>query len=454
MIRHVPLAALILFSLPVFGAEIATPNTVTFSHDVAPIVYQHCVACHHPNDIAPMSLLTYKEARPWARAIEQAVLTRKMPPWQADPHYGEFSNDPRLNETEIATIKQWVDTGAKEGDPREMPAIPSYPDGWRIGKPDVVIPIPKDFVVKTNGPDQYEYFNVPTNFTEDRWVQAVELRPGNRLVVHHAHVYLFNPPSTSAAKKDVKTVKKQEVAFTILDGEVHHINPAMPVVDDGCSSPDGGDWPGHRPSESGTILGSYLPGKEPDVFPAGYARKIPKGATLQFQIHYHPGSIAEDQIDRTSVGFIFAKEPPKQPLRRIDIQNMLFEIPAGDPDHRVTACYTFDKDVEFMSYTAHMHLRGKDMKFEAVHPDGRRETLFSVPNYDFNWQNEYKLKHPVPIEKGTKIIITAHFDNSVNNKDNPDPTKTIRYGEPSTEEMMGGWFEYILPDKPLSAAVR
>ena len=201
------------------------------------------------------------------------------------------------------------------------------------------------------------------------------------------------------------------------------------------------------PSEN-NILGSYLPGKEPDIFPEGYARKIPKGAILEFQIHYNAGSITKEEMDRTSVGLIFAKEPPKQALRRIDISNYLFQIPAGDPAHKVTACYTFRRDVQLMSYTAHMHLRGKDMKFEAIYPDGKRETLISIPNYDFNWQTEYKLAQPVAIQNGTKIIITAHFDNSPNNRYNPDPAKVIRWGEPSTEEMMDGWIEFILPPPP------
>ena len=218
----------------------------------------------------------------------------------------------------------------------------------------------------------------------------------------------------------------------------------MPVVDDGCATADGGNFAGKKAQES-NILGSYLPGKEPDIFADGYARKVPKGATLEFQIHYNAAGLTKPEIDRTSVGLLFSKEPPKQPLRRIDISNFLFKIPAGDSDHKVTACYTFPRDVDLMSYTAHMHLRGKDMTFEALHPDGRRETLVSVPNYDFNWQTEYKLAKPVPIEKGTRIFITAHFDNSPNNHVNPDPTKTIRWGEPSYEEMMDGWIEFVLP---------
>ena len=421
--------------------------SLTFDRDVAPILYQHCTKCHHPNDIAPMSLFTYKDARPWARAIRQAVLTRKMPPWQADPRYGHFANDQRLTGQQIATIEKWVDDGSPEGIAADLPPAPVYPEGWEIGKPDAIVPIPSDFIVKPHDPDQYVYLRAPTNFAEDRWISAVELKPGNRRIVHHAHVYVYVPKETVAAAKSDKLAP-----FIKADG-LNHINPLMPVGDDGCASPDGGNVPGRKPEES-SILGSYLPGKEPDVFPEGYARKVPKGAILEFQIHYNAASITKEELDRTSVGLIFAKEPPKQPLRRIDISNYLFQLPAGDPDHRVTACYTFNRDVDLMSYTAHMHLRGKDMKFEALHTDGRRETLAFVPNYDFNWQTEYKLAEPVPIETGTKIIITAHFDNSPNNRYNPDPSKAIRWGEPSYEEMMDGWLEFILPQKHTSSLAR
>jgi len=428
------------------AAVLASGSETTFTRDVAPILYRRCAACHHPNDIAPMSLLTYQQTRPWAKAIREAVTSRQMPPWHADPKYGTFANDRRLTDSEIATLRAWVDAGAPEGDPTDLPPAPRFTDGWRIGAPDIVIPILHDYVVKASAPDAYLYFTVSTNFKEDTWVTAVELKPGNRRVVHHAHVFLHEPPQPKAAKEE----KPQHEPFTVEDGQVHHINPALPVVDDGCASPDGGDWPGGHPSEDGSMLGSYLPGKDPDIFPAGYARLIPAGSQLTFQIHYNAQAIKSDERDRTSVGLMLAKTPPEQRLRRLDVHNFLFRIPPGDPDHRVTACYTFPKDVELMSYTAHMHLRGKDMRFDAVHPDGRRETLFSVPKYDFNWQTEYQLAKPVPIEKGTRMIITAHFDNSPNNRFNPDPAKAIRWGEPSTEEMMDGWFEYILPTSSLA----
>ena len=425
------LLAFSVLALPLLGSE------PTFSKDVAPILYGHCAACHRPGDIAPMPLLSYGEARPWAKAIRNAVLTRKMPPWHADPRYGHFANDRSLSAAEIETIKAWVDSGAKAGEASDLPPRPQFPDGWRVGKPDSVFAIPSDFEVKAGSPDRYMYFTVPTKFTEDVWVQSVELKAGNRAVVHHAHVYLQLPETAAKGPK--------QKDFTFKDGDVHHIVPDAPVVDDGCSSADNGYWPGRKPGETQTMLGSFCPGKDPDVFPEGYARKIPAGAVLGFQIHYNSHSIQGTEKDRTSVGFIFAKQPPKQRLRRIDVSNFLFQIPAGDGNHEVTACYVFEQDVRLVSYTAHMHIRGKDMKFEATHPGGRTETLFSVPHYDFHWQTEYRLEEPVPVEKGTRLKITAHFDNSANNPANPDPAKVIRWGEPSFEEMMDGWIEFILP---------
>jgi hypothetical protein len=434
-----------LFCVNVFCAD----GTVTFNKDVAPIVFERCSGCHHANDVAPMSLLSYKDARPWAKAIRAAVLSRKMPPWQADPHFGDFVNDRRLTEAQIETIKAWVDAGAPEGDAKDLPPIPHYDEGWRLGPPDLIVQIPKEYQTKAAGPDEYVYFTVPVDLKEDVWIRAVDLHPGNRRIVHHAHVYLENPVEAKTAADPLR--KDENPKLTFSEAGLTHIKPDAPVLDDGCSSVDGGEWPGGKAEENGGMLGSYLPGKDPDVFPDGYARKIKVGSKIGFQVHYHPLTDSA-QSDRTSVGLYFAKSAPKQVLRRIDIHNYLFKIPPGDPDHLVTACYVFQKDVEFMTYTAHMHLRGKDMRFDAIYPDGRRETLFSVPNYDFNWQNEYKLRVPVSIQKGTKLEIIAHFDNSANNRYNPDPTKTIRWGEPSYEEMMDGWIEFILPEPVTSAS--
>lgn len=414
---------------------------VTFSRDVAPILYRHCVSCHHANDIAPMSLMSYKEARPWAAAIKEAVLLRKMPPWKADPHYGQWSNDSSLTAAEIETIRAWVEGGKLEGDPRQMPAAPVFTEGWKIGKPDVVLPIP-EYKVEGKGPDEYSYVTVPTHFTEDRWVVAAELRPGNRRVVHHAHVFVVEEAKPAAANQPPNPAAAYSRWLRIQDGSLEYIRPDAPVIDDGCAIDDNGAFPGSRQGDLGSLISSYLPGRAPDVYPPGTARKIPAGASLKFQIHYSHAT-GKTETDITSVGLIFAKEPPRQVARRIDLSNHMFRIPAGDPDHPVSECHTFHKDLYITSLTPHMHLRGKAMRMEVTYPDGRKETLLNVPNYDFNWQITYRAAKPIFIPKGTRLAILARFDNSANNPMNPDATKPVRWGAASETEMMDGWVEYV-----------
>jgi mono/diheme cytochrome c family protein len=446
-------AALLTCSLALAGETSAAKSTEpTFSRDVAPILYQHCAKCHHPNDVAPMSLLTYGEVRPWAAAIREAVVSHKMPPWKADPGYGHWKNDPRLSGAEVNTIEKWV-TGAKlEGDPKEMPPPPDFSDGWKIGKPDVVLAIP-EHRLEGKGPDEYSYINVPTHFTEDRWIVAAELRPGNRKIVHHAHVFVANPVEATTAKQAAASNPATEYArwIRVHEGSLEWVRTDAPVIDNGCSVDDNGLFPGSKSSDLGSLISSYLPGREPDVYPVGTARKIPAGATLNFQIHYSH-TTGKVETDDTSVGLIFAKEPPQRVSRRIDLSNQMFLIPAGDPEHDVSECHTFDKNVLITSLTPHMHLRGKSMKIVADLPDGTKRTLLSVPSYDFNWQFTYRAQDPIYLPAGTRIEVLAKFDNSANKASNPDPSKVVRWGSASENEMMDGWIEYLDADNPKSTS--
>jgi hypothetical protein len=408
----------------------------TFTKDVAPILYRRCVQCHRPNDIAPMSLLDYKSARPWARAIRESVLSRKMPPWFADPHYGSFANDARLSSGEIETIKAWVDAGAPEGNPRDAPAAPVFVEGWRQGKPDIVIDIGEDFVVKP-GADAYEHFVVPTNFTEGKWVRAAEIRPGNRRVVHHVHVNIVRSAGESGSTSIESMTSLNN--FLVHDGKLTRIREDAPVVDNACAA-NVPDLPYlHGFQEGG--LAAFLPGRPPDVFPEGSAKWVPPGSKLEFVIHYARIE-GQPQTDRTSVGLYLAAGAPERVLRRMDLRNFFFRLPAGDPSHEVKRCYTFEKDKMLISITPHMHYRGKDEQYELVRPDGRREILLSVPHYDFGWQLVYRFQKPVYVEKGSLLVVTAHYDNSPNNPANPDPAKSIRWGDKSEEEMMTSWIEY------------
>jgi mono/diheme cytochrome c family protein len=425
------------------GQETPSPaKEVTYNRDVAPILFKNCVKCHRANDIAPMSLMTYKDTRPWARAIREAVVQRKMPPWHADPKVGDFINDPRLTDTEIAAIDAWVRTGTKEGDAKDLPPAPVFLGGWHI-KPDVVLTIP-EFTVLGGSQDDYEYIYVPTNFTEDKWVQAAEVLPGDRRVVHHATVSVIAADKVATKKEENAKADAGVDQYHFRTGKVLHLRPDAPVVDDGCSSPDGGGMPGESSGYLNIVPGIYLPGHLAETRPSGYALRIPAGSYLQFQVHYsnHTG---DDVKDRTSIGLMFAREPVKHEIAQYEIWNDLFLIPPNDPNHRVTSCYTLPNDVTVLAYTAHMHFRGKSMTTEAIYPDGRQEVILNVPHYDFRWQETYFLKHQFLLPKGTKLVTTAYFDNSFDNAQNPDPSKAIRWGEPSDEEMMGFWLQFADP---------
>ena len=420
-----------------------SPKTeITYNKDVAPILNRHCVACHRPNDIAPMSLMSYEEVLPFARIMRESVVQRKMPPWHADPAFGEFSNDARLTDEEIAIIDAWVKSGTKKGDPEASSADQALAQGWHI-KPDVVLTVP-EFLVSKTAQDDYEYIYVPTNFTEDKWIQAAQVLPGDRRVVHHATVSVID--QSEVAKHLEKHAKSDEGEdqYHYRTGKVLHLRLDAPVIDDGCAAPDGGGIPGESSGYVNIVPAIYLPGHLAETRPPGYALRIPAGGYLQFQIHYsnHHGL---DVKDRTSIGLVFAREPVQHEIGQYEIWNNMFLIPSHDANHRVTSCFTLPKDVIAVAYTAHMHFRGKNMLTKAIYPDGREEVLLYVPHFDFRWQETYFLKKQFLLPKGTKLMTIAYFDNSKNNFQNPDPSKAVRWGEPSDEEMMGFWLQFADP---------
>jgi mono/diheme cytochrome c family protein len=373
------------------GPADAKKSDVTFNRDVAPIFFNNCVQCHRPGEIAPMSLMSYTDARPWARSIKEKVATGVMPPWHADPHYGSFANDRRLSERDIGTITAWVDQGAKEGSAKDLPPAPQFLEGWNIGKPDVVFYIPQEFPVPASGVVEYKYFKVATNFKEDKWIQAAEIRPGVRGVVHHIIVFA------------------------------------------------------QKANELQRLIVGYAPGEQPAVISKGLARKIPAGSDLIFQVHYTPNGT--EAKDKSYVGFVFAKEPPKSEVVTRPVLNAKFVIPPGDPSYKVESTYTFTQDAHIYSLMPHMHFRGKDFIFKATFPDGTSQILLSVPKYEFAWQTYYVLKEPLAAPKGTRLDCLAHFDNSEKNKYNPDPKKEVRWGDQTWEEMMIGWMSFTY-DKP------
>ena len=426
-----------LLALGLLFASVS-PAAPTFSKNVAPIFFRHCAACHHPNDIAPMSLLDYKSARPWAKAIREAVVTRKMPPWFADQRYGTFSNDARLAAGEIDTIKAWVDAGAPEGNAQDLPPAPVFVEGWRLAKPDIVIDIGQDFVVKP-GKDAYEHFTVDTHFSEGKWIRAAEIRPGNRKVVHHVHVGVV-ADERQAGSTSIETMTGLS-RYLVREGTLTRVRADAPVVDDACAA-NTPDLPYLSGFQEGA-LASFLPGRAPDVFPDGSAKWVPPGSKLEFVIHYAPGQTA--QSDRTSIGLYLAPGAPERVLRRMDLRNFFFRIPSGEARHEVRRCYTFEADKVLLSITPHMHYRGHDVTYELVRPDGAHEILLAVPRYSFSWQLVYRFQEPLRVEKGSRLMVTAHYDNSPNNPANPDPSQAIRWGDKSEEEMMTSWIEYVEP---------
>ncbi|MFO0898751.1 MAG: redoxin domain-containing protein [Pirellulales bacterium] len=396
----------------VAGCRIARPKAaghveVTYTQEVSRIIQQKCQNCHRSGTAAPFALANYDDATNWAEMIKEVVVDRRMPPWHADPRFGEFSNDRRLTQEEIDQLTAWVDAGAPRGD-AQLPAEKQYTSGWMIGEPDVVFEMPEEVTIPATGVVPYKYFETPTNFKEDVWVQAAEARPGNRGVVHHIIVFYKMPDE-----------QKNE----------------------GGESGEG--------FARGWVVGT-APGDMPLVLPPGVALKVPAGATLVWQMHYTP--TGKEEKDRSQMALKFYKEPtpPRSWVHKLPVANTKFEIPPGATHFAVESEHTFDRDVRLLSFMPHMHVRGKDFLYEAIFPDGRRETLLSVPRYDFNWQSSYRFAKPVPLPAGTKVHCTAHFDNSPDNPANPDPKSPVRWGEQTFEEMMIGYgdFIYAEPDGP------
>jgi hypothetical protein len=391
----------------------AAPNA-TFTKDVAQLLQKHCQECHRPGEIGPFSLLTYKDARPWAAAIKNAVLAKTMPPWHADPHYGKFANDRSLSKKEIDTIVQWASNGAPEGDPKHLPPRAKFTEGWGIPKPDVVFQLPKPYQIPAKGTIEYLHWLVPSNFTSDKWVQFAEARPGDRARVHHLIAFVREPGSTWM--KDIK--------------------PGVPFIPE-KPKPDEKADTSALPSD---FLVGYAPGQPPEAFEPGRAKLVRADSDIIIQVHYTTDGKAS--TDLTRIGLVFAKEPPKQRAMTFSATNGKFKIPPGAPNHRVDAEFELGADVVLHGLHPHMHARGKDFIYHVRFPDGQRQTLLSVPRYSFAWQLWYTLDKPLSLPKGTVIECTAHFDNSPNNKFNPDPTKEISWGDQSWDEMMIGFFNF------------
>jgi peroxiredoxin len=371
---------------------------VTYSNQIARLLQQRCVECHREGEIAPFPLTDYAEVVGWAETMQEVVHQGRMPPWFANPDYGKFANDARLTDDEKRLLDDWIAAGCPEGDRSQLPQPRQFTVGWQIPQPDQVVYIADEPVtVQAEGTVAYQYYSVDPGFSEDKWISAAECRPDNRGVVHHI------------------------VAFFVPPGE---------KVKDGLQS----------------VMVGFAPGMPPVRFDEGAAMFVPAHSRVVFQMHYTPNG--SQQQDRSSLGLVFAD--PTTVKMRVGggaAANRFFQIPPGDGNFEVASHYRFNNDVRLVTLTPHMHLRGKSFRYEAEYPDGTREVLLDIPRYDFNWQLRYRLAEPKLLPKGTKLECTAHFDNSAENLANPGPTKAVRWGDQTWEEMMIGYFS-TLPVEP------
>ncbi len=392
----------------------------TFNKDVLPVLQKNCQGCHRPGEIGPMPLLTYEGVRPWAKAIRQSVATGKMPPWFADPKYGHFANDRRLNPDDVRTIEAWVDAGAPEGDAKDKPAPVRWTEGWNI-RADEIFQMPDAFKVPATGNLDYIYIVLPTGFTKDTWVTAAEVRPSARAVVHHV-LAVVRPPGSQWMK------------------EAKPFVPYIPPL----NSAESGDPQGQPVNMSYELLAAYSPGMQPQRFDVDHSAKlIPAGSDIVLQVHYTANGRTPVE-DQTRVGLTLAKEAPAKRFMSAVAASAKWEIAPGDANAEGRARLTFGEPVELVYVQPHMHVRGKDMTVRLEYPNGDSQTVLSVPHYDFHWQIIYYLEKPLSLPEGTHVEVTAHWDNSAANPRNPDPSKTVKYGFQSTEEMLNASMGVII----------
>ena len=401
--------ALITLLSSSFSVATAAQDDVTFTHDVAPILFKSCVSCHRPGELAPMSLQTYAEVRPWARGIRDKVVSGEMPPWFAtDARPGHFKNDSRLMQDEIDTITRWVAAGAPQGDPSDLPELPTFFEGWELGEPDLIVTL-DEVTVPAEGTDYYPNLSHTLDIPEKRWIRAIEVRPSNRKVTHHS------------------------VIFTSM------------------GAAQGG-------TESGffDVLAVWSVGTNPHQFPEGMGRWVYPDQRWTINAHYHPSGTVE--TDRTQIGLYWGEGEMQKEVMAALAGSMAFEIPAGATNHKLRASYIIDQDVNVISFFPHMHTRGKNMDLIAHYPNGESQSLINIPNYNFDWQLFYYPQTPVSLPAGTRLDIVAHYDNSAGNPTNPDPSVDVGFGTQTNDEMLFNVFEFVadvgVSPKPASDETR
>jgi hypothetical protein len=374
----------------------------TYHDEVSRIIQGNCQTCHRAGGVGPFKFETYSQVYRRRGMIQHVIEDRIMPPWFAAPEIGHFANDRSLPDIDRETMLAWLDAGAPEGDIDLTPEPLEWTPGWQLGEPDAELALPEPVHVPAEGTVEYQYTYVPTDFGEDMWIEAMEIRPTDFSTVHHVLVFVEEPNA-----------------------------------EDQRGGIDG-------------YMGIWVPGFQGSVFPENSAKLLPAGATLKFQVHYTPNG--EEAIDQTSIGFHFTDGAPERVVETMSAFNTRFEIPAHDPNYTMMAEHEFSGAGEILSLLPHMHLRGKAFRYDLTYPDGREVQLLDVPRYDFNWQLEYEFEEPIQVVAGTTLRATAWYDNSAANEFNPDPTATIFFGEQTEEEMMMGYFDWIPASGGMAAA--
>ena len=416
----------------------AADAPVTFHKDVLPILQKNCQSCHRPGQVAPMSLLTFRDARPWARAMKTKVESRQMPPWFADPAHGTFANDRSLPQRDIETIARWADTAALEGNPTDAPPPVEWPaDGWHF-KPDIIVRGPEFRVPAHTKNDVVEWITyvIPSGFTQDTWITSLEIKPSVLAVTHHI-CFTFQPhrptvkyyvPNWSESPRD-----EEGAAIDNSTPGIRRLPPGAPTGRQAGTDVGGG-------------FNCWVPGRVADDYrPFGAGKLVPAGSDISFQVHYTP--IGREVVDRPLIGFTVAKEPPAKRWISYGIVGggADFAIPPNEANYKSPQFdIEFTADAELVEFMPHMHVRGKDMIYRLVYPDGREQIVLSVPKYDFNWQLLYQPAKPIRVPKGTKLYVDAHYDNSAANRHNPNPNRTVYLGRMTWEEMMAPFFGVLI----------
>ena len=454
--------ACLLIGVLAIAARVHAAPVPTFSKDVAPIVFNHCASCHRTGEVAPMTLTSFEDVRPWAKVIKNKVVSREMPPWGADPaHSLKMRNDRSLSPAQIDTIVAWVDGGAPKGSDADLPPLPKFAEGWTFGRePDAILEMPVDFAIPAEGELGVQMFYSKVPWSEDKFAETLEIRPGNRAVVHHAGVFVVDIPEGA----------------TIVNGRL--------VMPDGKASTDRGAGAAGRADDTAlpgaNKLLSWVPGRGVDSHRADIGKRIPAGKYINWQIHYNP--IGKATTDRTRLGIWFNKAPVTHELlirqagdalattkgglslyraegkeveytadegstrRRSKTPN----IPAYAEDWSLTGITPVTEDITLYAMSPHMHLRGKSLRWVIVYPDGREQTILDVPKFDFNWQIEYELETPLKIPAGSKILGIGKYDNSPKNKWNPAPNLEVYWSEQSWDEMYQPFTLYSVDSQTLS----